>query len=217
LCPDRERAIWRDHLLPIRDKIMPELVRVADDSKNPESQREAARYLTKHYDDQDLRILSSVPEAARGGCHPGCFPAGTPVQTPYGPRPIKLIGRGDLITLLAPDATATKGTVVSVFQTCNRLVELRTESGSLLTTETQPFCLRDGGFRRAGELTKGDLIWQWNGTERRSARVVAVAPTGQKTPVFNLVIGQSAVFVAGGFLVRGKPPPDGTHTISGEE
>jgi hypothetical protein len=25
--------------------------------------------------------------------------------------------------------------------------------------------------------------------------------------VFNLVVGESAVFVAGGYLARGKPPP----------
>ena len=37
----------------------------------------------------------------------------------------------------------------SVFQTGNRLVEVRTESGQILTTQTQPFLLRDRGFQPA--------------------------------------------------------------------
>jgi hypothetical protein len=86
-------------------------------------------------------------------------------------------------------------------------VEVRTESGSLLTTETQPLCLREGGFRRAGELVAGDLIWRWTGGERRASRVQAVVPTGREEAVYNLVVGDSAVFIAGEFLARGKPPP----------
>lgn len=141
-------------------------------------------------------------------CHPGCFPAGTPVATPEGPRPIESIRGGDLVTLVRPDGTATSGAVRSTFQTCNRLVEVRTETGNLLTTETQPLCLADGEYRRAGELAEGARIWRWEGGERRAAKVLAVVPAGREAAVFNLVVGDSAVFVAGGFLARGKPPPD---------
>jgi hypothetical protein len=141
-------------------------------------------------------------------CHPGCFPAGTVVATPNGPRPIESVGRGDLVTLVGPDGTPTSGAVDGCFRTCNRLVEVRTEAGSLRTTETQPLCLTAGGFRPAGELAGGDVVWRWEGGERRPARVLAVERTGQEGPVFNLVVGESAVFVAGGFLARGKPPPD---------
>jgi hypothetical protein len=142
-------------------------------------------------------------------CHPGCFPAGTPVATPGGPRPIESIRGGDAVTLIGPGGAATSGAVRSTFQTCNRLVEVRTEAGSLLTTETQPLCLADGEYCRAGELAEGDRIWRWEGGERRAAKVLAVMPTGREGPVFNLVVGDSAVFVAGGFLARGKPPPEG--------
>ena len=79
-------------------------------------------------------------------------------------------------------------------------------SGNLLTTETQPLCLQQGGFRRAGELAAGDQIWRWEAGERRPTRVQAVVATGREAPVFNLVVGDGAVFVAGGFLARGKPP-----------
>lgn len=142
-------------------------------------------------------------------CHPGCFPAGTLVATPDGPRPIESLQGGDTVTLVGPDGAPTGGTVRSTFQTCNRLVEVRTESGSLRTTETQPLCLESGDYRRAGELAEGDQIWRWEGGERRAAKVLAVVPTGREAEVFNLVVGGSAVFVAGGFLARGKPPLDG--------
>jgi hypothetical protein len=142
-------------------------------------------------------------------CHPGCFPTGTAVATPDGLRPIESLGRGDLVILVGPDGTPTSGAVDACFRTCNRLVEVRTESGSLRTTETQPLCLAAGGFRPAGELAAGDVVWRWEAGERRPARVLAVARTGEEGPVFNLIVGESAVFVAGGFLARGKPPPTG--------
>src|SRR5262249_28246433 len=125
-------------------------------------------------------------------CHPGCFPAGTAVATPDGPRPIEAVGPGDLVTLVRPDRTATSRAVRSTFQPGNRLVEVRTESGRLLTTETQPLCLEGGGFRPAGELAEGDLVWRWEAGGRRPARVRAVVPTGREVPVFNLVVGDSA-------------------------
>jgi hypothetical protein len=41
------------------------------------------------------------------------------------------------------------------------------------------------------------------------AVVEAVAAAGREEPVFNLILGNSEVFVAGDFLARGKPPADG--------
>src|SRR5262245_41868528 len=151
--------------------------------------------------------VTSGRESPPPPCHPGCFPAGTMIATPAGPRPIETVRRGDLVTLVGPDGTPTSGPVDSTFQTCNRLVEVQTESGNLLTTQSQPLCLRGGGFRPAGELTAGDLIWQWQGGERRPAVVRAVVPSGRDEPVFNLVVGESNVFIAGEFLARGKLPP----------
>ena len=98
------------------------------------------------------------------------------------------------------------GTVESIYQTNNSLLEVRTESGSLLTTATQPLCLETGELRPAGELVAGDRIWRWEGSQRRSTTVREVVPTSRDGAVFNLVVGKSAVFIAGGFLARGKPP-----------
>jgi hypothetical protein len=119
--------------------------------------------------------------------------------------------------LIDTDGAATPGKVNSNFQTCNRLVEVQTESGSLLSTPTQPLCLRDGGFRAAGELIEGDMIWRWDEDKRRAARVLAVVPTGQEAPVYNLIVGESVIFIAGGFLARGKPPSVDADATRGTE
>ena len=139
-------------------------------------------------------------------CHPGCFPAGTPVATPTGPRAIESIKAGDVVTLVGPDGAAVSGPVHSVFKTDNRLIEIQTESGTIRTTLTQPLCLKAGGFRTAEDLKAGDEIWRWVDGKRQATRVTGVTTTGVDAPVFNLVVGESAIFVAGGFLARGKPP-----------
>ncbi len=139
-------------------------------------------------------------------CHPGCFPAGTLVATPIGLRAIESIKAGEAVTLVGPDGVAMSGPVHSVFKTDNRLVEIQTEAGSIRTTLTQPLCLKAGGFRTAEDLKVGDEIWRWVEGKRQAARVTGVSKTDVDAAVFNLVVGESAVFVAGGFLARGKPP-----------
>jgi Hint domain len=139
-------------------------------------------------------------------CHPGCFPAGTAIVTPEGSRPVESIRPGDVITLVGSNGQPIRGKVESIYQTNNILMDVRTDSGSLLTTTTQPLCLETGGLRPAGELVAGDRIWRWEGEQRRSTVVREVVSTGREAAVFNLVVGESAVFIAGGFLARGKPP-----------
>jgi hypothetical protein len=159
-------------------------------------------------DDGSAGKDKSVKEPPPPPCHPGCFPAGTPIATPDGQRPIDAIRRGDVITLVREDGTSTSGRVDSTFQTCTGLVEVQTDLGRLLTTATQPLCLAAGGFRRAGELIQGEEIWRFEQGQRRPARVQGVVPAEKDAAVFNLVVGESAVFIAGGFLARGKPPAD---------
>ena len=102
--------------------------------------------------------LRSPPEPRIEPCHPGCFPAGTLIRLPEGTIPIERIRAGDLVTTVRSDGTASRGRVEAVFKTHNRLVEVRTNAGTLVTTETQPLALVDGGLRGAGELKAGDRI-----------------------------------------------------------
>lgn len=141
-------------------------------------------------------------------CHPGCFPGGTPVLTPKGPRAIDTIRPGEEVVIVRPDGTTAAARVQSVFVTDNRLLKVETEGGVLLTTLTQPLCLTDGQFRPAGELGKGDTIFVWKGGKRQAVKVLAAALTDREEQVFNLVLGGDEVFIAGGFLARSKPPAD---------
>ncbi len=138
-------------------------------------------------------------------CHPGCFPAGTPVRVPQGTTPIEHLREGDLVVTVDAEGRPASSAVVSVFITRNRLINLRTDSGVLETTQTQPVCLATGKLRAAGDLKAGDAIWRWDGTGRKSATVGAVTE-GRVARVFNLVLGDPTVFIAGDFLVRSKPP-----------
>ena len=139
-------------------------------------------------------------------CHPGCFPAGTLVVTPSGLKEIQTVGKGETVTIVSADGTATSGPVESVFETCNKLLDLTSDAGTLRTTETQPLCLVAGGFSDAGKLKPGDQIWKWTDGKRAAVTVKEIKPVDGTSAVFNLVVGTDKVFVANGFLARGKPP-----------
>jgi hypothetical protein len=143
-------------------------------------------------------------------CHPGCFPAGTPIRTPGGAVPVDRIRAGDSVTTVGPEGAVSAVKVVSVFCTRNRLVEVRTEAGNLVTTETQPLALAGGGLRAAGELKAGDRVIRWDGRQQLPVTVRSVAATGREERVFNLILGKPTIFVADGFLVRSKPPAPAT-------
>ena len=139
-------------------------------------------------------------------CHPGCFPAGTLVATPSGLREIQTIRKGEQVTLVTAEGTTTTGSVEDVFTTPNRLIEVRTDAGTVTTTETQPLCRATGGFALVSELKPGDSIWRWENGERKAVTVKEVSSPVREADVFNLVVGKDKVFIAGGFLARGKPP-----------
>jgi hypothetical protein len=111
-------------------------------------------------------------------CHPGCFPAGTPILLPDGSTTVEKVRAGDAVTTIGSNGIAGKARVESVFVTNNRLIEVKTASGTLVTTETQPLALADGGLREAGELRPGDKIWRWDGKQRQSVEVKSVIATG---------------------------------------
>jgi tRNA A-37 threonylcarbamoyl transferase component Bud32 len=152
-------------------------------------------------------VLGSIEKfAAAGGCHPGCFPAGTLVKTPTGTRPIKGLRAGDEVTAVLPGGAGYSARVQSVFTTRNRLLKVETDDGHLFTTKTQPLCLVDGSIQATGHLRAGDLIFRWKQGKRRAMRVLTVTATDRLETVFNLILGDGEVFIAGDFLARSKPP-----------
>jgi uncharacterized protein (TIGR03067 family) len=131
-------------------------------------------------------------------CHPGCFPAGTVVRIPDGTKAIERIREGELVTAVDAAGKPSHARVEGVFATRNRVLEVRTDGGTLVTTATQPVGLERGGFRAAGELKPGDRVWRWAGGQRRAAAVTAVTPADREVEVFNLILGKPTGFVAGG-------------------
>lgn len=153
-----------------------------------------------------VAFVVGMRELDKQPCHPGCFPAGTPVVTSKGVKPIESIKVGDVVTTVRSDGVSATGTVQSVFVTNNQLMKVETTSGELLTTATQPLCLTDGEFCAVGELKVGDMIYSWKDGQRQIVKVLRVTQTPLEAKVFNLVLGDNVVFIAGGFLVRSKPP-----------
>jgi hypothetical protein len=154
-------------------------------------------------EERSLRMERMIP------CHPGCFPAGTLVRVPQGTAPIERLREGDRVITIGADGTPTPAQVHSVFITRNRLINVRTDRGTLETTQTQPVCLQTGELRAAGELKAGDILWRWDGAGRQAATVRNVSQ-GRIAQVFNLVLGDPTVFIAVDFLVRSKPPAAGS-------
>ena len=119
---------------------------------------------------------------------------------------IRGIQPGDEVTAVLPGGDGYSARVQSVFTTRNRLLKVETDDGHLFTTKTQPLCLVDGSIQAAGQLRAGDLIFRWKKGQRRTVRVLTVTATDRLETVFNLILGDGEVFIAGGFLARGKPP-----------
>jgi hypothetical protein len=175
-------------------------------AKSPTHPDPSYRLLIHDKDGKVKYAVDVAPPPPQEPCHPGCFPAGTAIQVPGGTTPIESVHEGDLVTTVGPGGAGSSGKVASVFVTRNRIVELRTDAGNVLTTETQPFCLAAGGLRAAGELKPGDRIYCWDGGKRRAAAVQSMSATGREQSVFNLILGDPSIFIANGLLVRSKPP-----------
>lgn len=146
------------------------------------------------------------PERPMEPCHPGCFPWGTMIETAKGLRRVEQIKVGDNIVAILRTGEATKIPVSSIFRTRNRLLEIHTSEGTLLTTPQQPLCMTSSENVAAGKLEQGDLVLVWRNGETRQAKVNQVVITDRIEPVINLVLGDSEAFIANGFVARSKPP-----------
>jgi hypothetical protein len=139
-------------------------------------------------------------------CHPGCFPAGTKIAVGSETKAIETIKVGDSINTISKDGKLSQGKVTFIFVTTNRLYEVRSDKGTLVTTETQPLSLASGVLRAAGELREGDQIARWVDGARSLVTVKEVVETKRYEPVYNLVLGEPTLFIANGYLARSKPP-----------
>jgi hypothetical protein len=178
-----------------------------------EKERQAAALLVQDKDGKVRQVIGVSTPPPQIPCHPGCFPAGTEIQTPAGKKRIEALRQGDVVTVITADGTASSAKIASVFTTTNRLLEVRTDAGTLVATLTQPLVLADGTTRAAGELKAGDRIDRWEGDKRVAVTVKEITLTGREAQVFNLILGDPVHFVANGYLVRSKPPALGAAAV----
>lgn len=159
------------------------------------------------------RIRRVFPEAAlrqdhppQVPCHPGCFPRGTLVETPQGPRLIETIEVGDVLTAAQRRGEISTASVKSVFVTTNQLWQVETTAGTLLTTQIQPLCLATYEIVPAGQLQPGQTILHYEAGAVQPVEVLSVTPTERIETVINLVLAGGDLFIAGGYVARSKPP-----------
>lgn len=153
----------------------------------------------------EARIVRQAPLQP---CHPGCFPQGTLVETVAGPRAIETIEVGTALVAFDRSGNRRSVAVSAVFTTTNRLVEIVTSHGTLWTTPTQPLATALTRPVPAGDVREGDTLLTWSAGELQEVRVEQARQTERIARVFNLVLRDSELFVAGGYLARSKPPAD---------
>src|SRR5262249_6517106 len=118
---------------------------------------------------------------------------------------IETLQAGDAVLTIA-NGKSVSAKVASRFCGESRLVEVETDAGKLVTTPKQPFELADGKVKSAGELAAGDELVRWDRGKAVSVKLRGVKPLDDPAPVFNLVLEEPGTFVAGGYLVKSKPP-----------
>jgi hypothetical protein len=145
-----------------------------------------------------------------------CFVAGTPVETPDGPRPIEQVAPGDLVLSRDEETGEVSAEhVVATFETPGRpIVDLRleeTRDEALLVTPGHRFWTLDRGWVGAQDLQPGEVLLDARG---EWLHVHGVSPTVRRQVVYNFEVEQTHTYFAGGARVwvhnkrcKKDPPP----------
>jgi hypothetical protein len=176
----------------------------------PEKQEGAFRLVCRDKAGKVEAVLTMVihVERPQEPCHPGCFPAGTLVETPNGTRKIESIKPGDSVTIISDQGKPGSLKVNSLFVGLADMVELETDIGKFVTTTKQPLLLANGGIRSAGSIVAGDAVLSWKAGKQVAVKVKSATMLSERQKVHNLVLEQRGTFIAGGYLVRSKPPAE---------
>lgn len=167
---------------------------------------QTGRLLIHSGDGQVKHMLPLHMQPQPEPCHPGCFPRGTQVRVAKGTVAIEGLRPGDKVVTIDKDGQQVMKSIEKMFITRNRLIEIRTTGGNLITTITQPLALAAGGFREAGQLRQGEQILRWEGNQQLTVTINEVTAPMREEQVFNLVLGPPTTFIANHFLARSKPP-----------
>ncbi|MCX5685390.1 MAG: TIM44-like domain-containing protein [Planctomycetota bacterium] len=161
-------------------------------------------------DEPHTYFASGVAVHNKGG---GCFPAGTPVETPQGETAIEKLAPGDCVLAVDRLGRTRTVTVRGTYAARSRILVVETERGTLRTTPEQPLAMADGTFRTAGDLAEGApaALWAWTDGRAAPATVRLCRLTDEEVPVFNLQVDGPHTFIAGGVVVHNKGGGGGGH------
>jgi hypothetical protein len=127
----------------------------------------------------------------------GCFPAGTPIATKEGSKPIEEVRVGDSV-LSRDDETGEQSyqKVVRTFiKQSEEMLTIRTDDGAQIeATPEHPFWVQGKGFVKAKRLARSDLLVSASGHE---AAVVSVTSRKGKFTVYNFEVANTHTYYAG--------------------
>ncbi|MBL7728214.1 MAG: DUF4280 domain-containing protein [Dinghuibacter sp.] len=133
-----------------------------------------------------------------------CFTGETPVHTAQGIKPIREIGIGDEVYSFDHNTQKTVLRKVSqVFvEEVTQVLEVETSAGTIRTTASHPFFV-NGGFRDAGQMLGGDLLFSKQGGP---VTVKTINHTAEAVKVYNFEVEESHCYFVGdaGVLVLNK-------------
>lgn len=177
----------------------------------------------------DAPDLPGAPTAGPGGALPpigrgrpivggrlrqprrGCFPAGTPVLTGHGHRPIEQLAVGDLVHAADPrtDVNGLRRVAAVMTHTVFDQVDLSVAGVALSCSPEHPFWVDGKGWTKAGDLAVGDVV---RDIDRRPRRIESVVVRTGVFTVHNIEVeGLHTYHVStASILVHNKPvgPPE---------
>jgi len=132
-----------------------------------------------------------------------CVAIGTPVLTAQGWRPVQDVKTGDLVHTRVGLRPVLMSSVTHGGRAVATLRFELSNGRSLVVTGNHPMFLADGSVRRAGALTKDDVLYGWLNppTAPVAVRVLHVS-AGPTVKTWNLTVANQPEYVAAGVLVH---------------
>jgi hypothetical protein len=160
--------------------------------------RETEELTRRQRNEEQSRVRQAAFEErrARRATNPHeCFPAGTPVRTQSGQRPIEEIRIGDLVLSQNPDSgeLTYKPVVRTTVRPADKLLEIHIGGETLRTTKGHPMWVGGQGWRIAKYVQAGDRLHRYFG----SIAVEAVREVPAKESVYNLVVDEFHSYFVG--------------------
>ncbi|HYF14495.1 MAG TPA: Hint domain-containing protein [Phycisphaerales bacterium] len=152
-----------------------------------------------------LVTVIALVAAACGGCSSPpfhhCIVAGTPVETPAGPRPIESLRIGDDVITQLPDGTFAPAKITAVRNArVGAHLRIALDGGASLHATPEHPIATPSGFVKAGDLDAGDFVITRDGEQC----IVSIATVRHPTRVLDLSVEPGHTFFASGVLVHNK-------------